>query len=109
MKAFVTFTGNLGQDAKVVNFENGNKVVELSVATNDSYINSKGEKVDSTDWHTVKLFQKEVSQKFIDNLKKGTKIEVRGHLEYRTYTKEIEGETVKFRESYINLMHLSWV
>ena len=109
MRPLVVFTGNLGKDAEVINLDGGRKVVVLSVATNESYTDSKGEKQQKTQWHTVKSFQKEVSEKFTDNLKKGTKIEVRGHLMYRPWEKEIGGETVKFTETYIDLVELGWV
>lgn len=109
MKALVSFTGNLGKDAEVINLDSGRKAVVLSVATNYNYTDTKGEKQQKTQWHTVKSFQKEVSEKFTDNLKKGTKIEVRGHLMYRPWDKEIGGETVTFQETYIDLVELGWV
>ena len=43
MEAKVFTSGNLGNDAKVINFENGNAVITFSIATNSYYTNSDGE------------------------------------------------------------------
>ncbi len=60
MEAKVFTSGNLGNDAKVINFENGNAVITFSIATNSYYTNSDGEQVQLTTWHDCKKFVKNV-------------------------------------------------
>jgi single-strand DNA-binding protein len=49
----VQLIGNLGQDPEIVNLDNGGKLAKFSVATNEIYKNSKGEKITDTQWHNV--------------------------------------------------------
>ncbi len=51
MEAKVFTSGNLGNDAKVINFENGKSVITFSIATNSYYTNSDGDQVQLTTWH----------------------------------------------------------
>ena len=51
MEAKVFTSGNLGNDAKVINFENGNAVITFSIATNSYYTNNDGEQIQTTTWH----------------------------------------------------------
>ncbi|MCR9226014.1 MAG: single-stranded DNA-binding protein [Flavobacteriaceae bacterium] len=53
LKNHVQLIGNVGQEPTITNLESGKKVARFSIATNDHYKNNKGEKVQSTDWHTV--------------------------------------------------------
>ncbi len=86
----VQLIGNLGQDPEVVNLDSGNKVAKFSIATNETYKNSKGEKITETQWHNVVVWGKlaDVVEKF---LLKGSEVAVEGKLIHRTYeTKEGE-------------------
>ncbi|WP_372974250.1 single-stranded DNA-binding protein [Muriicola sp.] len=86
----VQLIGNLGQDPEVVNLESGNKVAKFSIATNETYKNTKGEKITETQWHNVVVWGKlaDVVEKF---LLKGSEVAVEGKLIHRTYeTKEGE-------------------
>lgn len=49
----VQLIGRLGQDPEIINFEDGNKMAKFSLATDDSYKDKKGEKVERTYWHHV--------------------------------------------------------
>ncbi|NER09678.1 single-strand binding protein [Muriicola jejuensis] len=86
----VQLIGNLGQDPEVVNLDSGNKVAKFSIATNETYKNSKVEKITETQWHNVVVWGKlaDVVEKF---LLKGSEVAVEGKLIHRTYeTKEGE-------------------
>jgi single-strand DNA-binding protein len=49
----VQLIGRLGQDPEIITFEDGNKLAKFSLATDDSYKDKKGNKVERTDWHHV--------------------------------------------------------
>ena len=79
----VTLIGHIGKEVEIVNFEKGMKAT-VSLATNDYYTNSLGEKVEETQWHNLVAFGKtaEIMQKYVQ---KGKEIAVEGKLTYRTY------------------------
>jgi single-strand DNA-binding protein len=56
IKNSVRLIGNVGMDPDVRTFDNNRKMVRLSIATNDSYKNDKGEKVTDTQWHNIVLW-----------------------------------------------------
>ena len=80
----VQLIGHVGQDPEIKTFEGGKKVASLSLATNDYYINAKGEKVEDTQWHKVKAWGKiaEIIEKYVV---KGKEIGVEGKLTYNHY------------------------
>ena len=84
MKNRVQLIGHVGQDPEVKNLEGGKKVASLSLATNDSYINAKGEKVEQTEWHRAVAWGKtaEIIEKFVQ---KGKEIAIEGKLTTRNY------------------------
>ncbi len=79
----VTLIGHTGKEVGIVNFEKGMKAT-VSLATNDYYTNSLGEKVEETQWHNLVAFGKtaEIFQKYVQ---KGKEIAIEGKLTYRTY------------------------
>lgn len=85
IKNKVTLIGNLGNTPEVRVFDNNKKVARISIASNEFYKNSKGEKVTHTTWHTVVMWGKlaEVAQ---TSLNKGSEIAIDGKLVNRSYT-----------------------
>jgi single-strand DNA-binding protein len=81
----VQLIGNLGQLPEIRTTENGKKVARFSIATNDTYRNSQGEKITETSWHNVVAWGKlaEIAEKF---LTKGKEVAVEGKLVHRNYT-----------------------
>ena len=79
----VTLIGHTGKEVEIANFEKGMKAT-VSLATNDYYTNSLGEKVEETQWHNLVAFGKtaEIFQKYVQ---KGKEIAIEGKLTYRTY------------------------
>lgn len=79
----VTLIGRLGKDPEVKTFEKTKKA-SFTIATNDSYKNAKGEKVDDVQWHNVVIWGKlaDVAGKY---LKKGSEVCVEGKLVHRAY------------------------
>jgi len=80
----VQLIGNVGNDPEVKTFDGGKKVTNLTIATNESYRNDKGEKVEQTEWHRVVAWGKtaEIIEKYVS---KGKEIAVDGKLTHRSY------------------------
>lgn len=80
----VQLIGNLGNNPDVRNTESGKKMARVSIATNESYRNAKGETVKETQWHNAIAWGKnaEVIEKY---LTKGSQVAVEGKLVTRNY------------------------
>jgi single-strand DNA-binding protein len=84
----VQLIGNLGNNPEIITLESGKKVAKFSIATNENYKNTQGEKVTDTQWHNVVAWNKtaEIIEKYFE---KGNEVAVEGKLTSRTYeTKE---------------------
>jgi single-strand DNA-binding protein len=82
----VEIQGFLGQDADVKTFEGGRTLINLNVATSESYKNQKGEWVTTTTWHRVSQWRTKTDEKLTSALKKGALVLVHGKLNTRKYT-----------------------
>ena len=84
MKNKVQLIGHVGQEPEIKTFGEGKKVANISLATNESYTNAKGEKVEDTQWHKVKAWGKvaELIEKYVT---KGKEIAIEGKLTYSDY------------------------
>ena len=100
MKNKVQLIGNLGQNPDVRTTETGKKLARISVATNESYQNAKGEKVTETQWHQVIAWGKtaEIAEKY---LTKGSDVAIEGKLVNRSYTDK-EGNKKYITEVQVN-------
>ena len=49
----VQLIGRLGQEPEVLTFDDGGKIAKFSMATDDSYKDKQGQKVERTQWHNV--------------------------------------------------------
>lgn len=85
IKNHVQLVGNVGQEPTITNLESGKKVARFSMATNENYKDSKGERQTDTNWHTVVAWGKvaEIIENFVN---KGKEIGIAGKLKTRTYT-----------------------
>ena len=84
MKNTVQLIGYVGQEPEIKTFDGGKKLANLTLATNDSYKNDKGEKVEQTEWHKVVAWGKtaEIIEKYVT---KGKEIAIEGKLTHRSY------------------------
>ncbi len=81
----VRLVGHLGMDPELKTFDSNKKLAKISIATNESYKNDKGEKITETQWHNLILWG--VQAKLAgDFLKKGDEVAIEGKLANRTYT-----------------------
>ena len=82
----VILVGNLGRDPESRSFQNGGKVVELRIATSESWKDrTSGEKKEKTEWHTVKVFSEGLANVAEKYLRKGSKVYIEGALTTRKW------------------------
>jgi len=96
----VQLIGRLGQDAELIKFDNGSTKVNARIATNESYKNKKGEKVEETQWHNLIGWGK-TAEIMGTYFKKGKLVAVSGKLCHRTY-QDKEGKDRKVTEIQVN-------
>ena len=82
----VTLVGNIGNEPEVKTFQNGNKVVNLSLATSERWKDKEsGEMKTNTEWHKVVIYNPvlaDIAEKYV---KKGSKIYLEGQLQTRKW------------------------
>ena len=82
----VILVGNLGRDPEVRSFQNGGKVVNLRIATSETWRDrNSGERREKTEWHSVAIFSEPLAKIAEQYLRKGSKIYVEGQLQTRKW------------------------
>lgn len=82
----VSLIGNLGKDPEVRHTQDGKAIVNLSVATTESWRDKSGEKKEKTEWHRVVIFNEGLAKVAEAYLKKGSTVYLEGQLQTRKYT-----------------------
>ena len=83
----VILVGNLGKDPEVRRLQNGNPVVNLSIATSENWRDkATGERKEKTEWHRVVIFSEGLAKVAEQYLKKGAKVYIEGALQTRKWT-----------------------
>ena len=84
--------GRLGADVVISNLASGGRVANMSVATDESYLdrNAGGARVDRTEWHRVVTFQAGLVDMLEKHAKKGRLVYIAGKLQTRKWRKEGE-------------------
>ena len=100
LKNHVQLIGNVGQDPTMTTLDNGKVLVRFSLATNEHFKNSKGEKQSETDWHNMVAWGK-VASIIGKHVGKGHKIAIEGKLKTRSYETE-QGEKRTITEIVVN-------
>jgi len=88
--------GRLGGDVVVNHLQNGGRVANLSIATDESYIDKTGERKDRTEWHR-NIVSRLIGQNNTNNWST-----VR-------YVSKTEGESIKRRESIRAFVVCRWI
>ena len=80
----VRLIGHLGSNPEIKEFDGGKKVARFTIATNDSYKNKDGEKIENTEWHSLVAWGKtaEIAEKYLE---KGKEVAIEGKLTHRSY------------------------
>lgn len=85
----VILVGNLGRDPEVRTMGNGGKVVQLNLATSESWKDrSTGERKEKTEWHRVVIFNENLGRVAEQYLRKGSTIYIEGALQTRKWTNQ---------------------
>jgi single-strand DNA-binding protein len=83
----VTLVGNLGKDPEIRNTQSGLKIVNLAVATSDTWNDkASGERKEQTEWHRVVIMNSRLADVAEKYLKKGSKVYLEGKLQTRKWT-----------------------
>ena len=83
----VILVGNLGKDPEVRNAQSGLKIVNLTVATSDSWSDkASGERKEQTEWHRVVIMNDRIADVAEKYLRKGSKVYIEGKLQTRKWT-----------------------
>ncbi len=96
----VQLIGNLGNNPEIRTLDGGKKLAKVSIATNESYKNAKGERVKETQWHNLIAWGKtaDIMERF---LKKGSEVAVEGKLITRNYMAK-DGQKKYYTEVQVN-------
>jgi single-strand DNA-binding protein len=96
----VQLIGNLGNDPEIKELDSGKKMARFSIATNDSYKNSEGQRITSTQWHNIVAWDNHASivERF---LTKGREVAIEGRLVHRSY-EDKEGNTKYISEIIVS-------
>lgn len=82
----VIIVGNLGRDPEVRSFPNGGKVVNLRIATSETWTDKQsGDRKDRTEWHSVAIFNEGLAKIAEQYLRKGSTVYIEGQLETRKW------------------------
>jgi single-strand DNA-binding protein len=89
----VILVGNLGKDPEVRSTQDGSKIVNLALATSETWNDrASGERKERTEWHRVVIFNDRIADVAEKYLKKGAKIYVEGALQTRKWTDQSGAE-----------------
>ena len=100
----VIIIGRLGRDPELRYAQSGMPIASMSIATDESYVDREGNKVEKTEWHTVIAFQRQ-AENCAQYLGKGSRVYVEGSLQTRKwqdqqgqdrYSTEIKAHRVNF-------------
>ena len=81
----VILVGNLGQDPESRTFSNGGEVVNLRIATSESWKDRDGNRQERTEWHSVAIFNENLGKVAKNYLRKGSKVYIEGQLQTRKW------------------------
>ncbi len=87
----VELIGRLGADVTVNHLASGGRVANLSIATDESYLNRQtGDRIDKVEWHRVVTFQDGLIDMLERHAKKGRLVHAEGKLQTRRWKKDGE-------------------
>lgn len=80
----IQLIGHLGNDVELFSFDSDGHVAKFSMATSETYTNRAGDKVESTDWHNIVVYNKaaEIVSKYLN---KGDKVYIEGMMKQRNW------------------------
>lgn len=89
----VILIGNLGKDPESKSFQNGGKIVKLTVATSETWKDRQsGERKEKTEWHNVVISDERIAETAERYLRKGAKVYLEGRIETRKWQDQNGGD-----------------
>ena len=89
----VILVGRLGKDPEVRSFQNGGKVVNMTLATSETWNDrASGERKEKTDWHNIVIKNEKIGEIAEKYLKKGSSVYIEGKIETRKWTDQASGQ-----------------
>ena len=82
--------GRLGADVTINHLQSGGRVANMSIATDESFIDKTGQRIDKTEWHRVVSFQSGLIDMLDKHAKKGRLVYVAGKMQTRKWRKDGE-------------------
>lgn len=81
--------GNLGADPEIRRMTSGDPVVNLRVATTETWRDKQsGERREKTEWHSVVIFNEQLAKVAENYLRKGSQVYIEGQLQTRKWEKD---------------------
>ncbi len=89
----VILVGRLGKDPEVRSFQNGGKVVNMTLATSETWNDrTSGERKEKTEWHNVVIKDEKLAENAEKYLKKGASVYIEGRIETRKWQDQASGQ-----------------
>lgn len=89
----VILVGRLGKDPEARSFQNGGKVVSMTVATSETWNDkASGERKEKTEWHNVVIRDEKLAENAEKYLKKGASVYLEGKIETRKWVDQASGQ-----------------
>ncbi len=89
----VILVGRLGKDPEARSFQNGGKVVNMTVATSETWNDkASGERKEKTEWHNVVIRDEKLAENAEKYLKKGASVYLEGKIETRKWVDQASGQ-----------------
>lgn len=85
----VILVGNLGADPEARSLNNGGEVVNLRVATSESWKDKDGNRQERSEWHQVVIFNENLAKVAKSYLRKGSKVYLEGQIQTRKWQDQI--------------------
>ena len=82
----VILVGNLGADPEARSLNNGGEVVNMRIATSESWKDRDGNRQERTEWHNVVIFNENLGKVAKNYLRKGSKVYLEGQIQTRKWT-----------------------
>lgn len=82
----VILVGNVGRDPETRTLNNGGQVVNLTIATSESWKDQSGQRQERTEWHRVVIFNEGLAKVASQYVRKGSKVYLEGQLQTRKWT-----------------------
>src|SRR5579859_2808814 len=81
----VFLVGNLGKDPEARSTADGSKVVNLTLATGESWTDKSGQRQERTEWHRIVIWNERLGEVAEKYARKGSKIAIQGQLQTRKW------------------------